>query len=165
MKMRRETGLSALELTVVVLIIGLIASVALPNVVAASRSYRLQIATRALAQQLNTCRQKAVTANQPVSIQVTATESRIDTNRNGVFGDAGGSGLPADEPAVPFGNETAYLSGTSLPATVTFTSRGELPLGAGARTLTVRFGSTAQRTISIDTRGAVTVGPEAPAAN
>lgn len=159
MKTRREAGASILELTIVALIIGLVASIALPNIVAATRSYRLQIVTRALAQQLNLCRQKAVTANLPVSIQLTATRSQIDTNRNGVFGDAGGGGMAADDVAVTFGNETTLLAG-EMPTTITFTSRGEMPIGAGARALTLRYAGSFQRTVSIDTRGAVVVGPE-----
>ena len=160
MHRRSEAGISALELAVVILVIGLIASIALPNVIAATRSYRLQIATQALVQQLNLCRQKAVAANQQVSIQITATQTRIDTNRNGIFGDSGGSGVAADEPAVTFGTEAAYLASPAPPATVTFTSRGEMPIGAGARSFTVRYGNQRQRTISIDTRGAVMLGPE-----
>jgi prepilin-type N-terminal cleavage/methylation domain-containing protein len=166
MKVRKDQGVSALELVVVMLIVGVIATIAVPNVSRAYRAYNLQVAAQSVAQQLNRCRQKAVSANRPVSIRIMAGTGQavMDTNFNGTFGDAGGSGLPPDDPPDTLSLNGATLVSQDTPIVRTFTSRGELPIGTqpSTQTITVRY-SDRQRVISIDPRGAVKMGDEEPA--
>jgi prepilin-type N-terminal cleavage/methylation domain-containing protein len=166
MKERKDQGVSALELVVVVMIIGVLATIAVPNVHRALRGYNLQVAAQSVAQQLNQCRQKAVSMNRPVSIRIEPNLSRavMDTNFNGTFGDAGGSGLPPDDPPDTLSLNSATLVSQDNPIVRTFTSRGELPFGTqpSTQTITVRF-SGRQRVVTIDPRGAVKIGDETPA--
>jgi hypothetical protein len=136
------------------------ASVALPAVGAAGRHYRLSIAAQAVAQQLNLCRQRAVASNQTTSVMFTSALAQFDTNYNGIFGDAGGSGLPADEGPSMFAVADLSITAADNPVIRTFTARGELPLAVSpeSQAITVSYGGLT-RVVSIDPRGAVTVGP------
>jgi prepilin-type N-terminal cleavage/methylation domain-containing protein len=147
-----QRGFSALELTIVILVIGVLAAIAIPNAVTAYNGYQLQIAANVLEQQFNRCRQEAVRANQPTVIKVSANSTQIDVNRNTTFGDT------PDGPAIAF-SSSAYVS-TFNPTNgeVTFTSRGEMVIGVNP-SFKVVYGSRA-RIVSIDPRGSVTIGTE-----
>ena len=149
---RLQSGFSALEVMVVVLVVGILAAIAVPNIVSASRSYTLLTAAQALEQQLNRCRQEAVRANQPVQIQITAHSSVIDTDHDGVFTDEGFAATISNDASVTMN------SPTDTNGKITFTSRGEMLIGVNP-SLTVSY-SGHTRTVTIDPRGAVQVGPE-----
>src|SRR5262245_39605409 len=116
MKSRREAGFSALELTIVVLVIGILAAIVVPNMITARRSYTLLIAAQALEQQLNRCRQEAVRANQPVGIKITTHDSTIDTDHDGVYTDEGLPATISDDASV------TMTSPTDTSGVITFTS-------------------------------------------
>jgi Tfp pilus assembly protein FimT len=162
---RRETGLSVLEIAVILLVIGAISAIALPNIYTASRSYTLKIAADRIAQQLNLCRQKALVANRTRLIQIDPATGLaiVDTNDNTQFGDSGGSGVPADDPAEYVDLTGITVTSQDNPIVRGFTSRGEVPIGHSSlptvQDITVRYRSK-QRTITIEPRGAIVVGPE-----
>ena len=143
-----------MELMAVVLVVGIIAATAIPSALSAYRSYTLSVAADALAQQLNRCRQEAVRLNVPMRIRVAEHHSRIDVDRDGNFDSE-------DGPVVSFGGAAAVTTMVPSDGVVTFTSRGELPIGVSpAFTIT---SSGYDRVVSIDPLGAVDVGPESPA--
>ena len=165
MKKNCESGMSLVETTFVVLVISILAALVVPNVAAARDSYRLRLAADAVRQQLYLCRQRALVANQTCSILISATGwAQIDTNLNGTFGDAGGNGLPADDPATTLDLSGATLSSADNPIVRRFTSRGEVPWQdtAGSQSITVTYRGL-RRVITIEQRGAVLVGDETPA--
>lgn len=150
----RQGGFSALELSVVVLVFGIIAATGIPYAVSAYRSYELTNAANALAQQLNRCRQEAVRLNVQMKIRVSPHFSRIDLNRSDSF-DAD------DGPVVGHGEDAGITDMSPSDGIVTFTSRGELPIGV-TPSFTMTYSGYA-RVVSVDPRGAVEVGPETPA--
>jgi Tfp pilus assembly protein FimT len=153
MKHKSESGFSVIELTVISAIVIVIAAIAIPNVVAARRSYTLLIGAEGLAQQLNRCRQEAVRVNDTMQIQVTATTTQIDLSRDGAFAGADGAVYLIENVTI----------GSMAPAdgVVTFNSRGELPVLAPSGSSTVSA-SGYKRVVTIEPRGAVIVGPEIP---
>jgi len=157
---RNQKGFgSILEITLVCSVSATMAAVAVPSVNSAMKSYKLSMASQAVAQRLNVCRQRAVAANRPTSILVTSSLAQVDTNYNGIFGDAGGNGVPADEPPQMLGVAGCTVSPTQGLIVRTFTGRGELPLGLApeTQTITVEY-SGVRRMVSIDPRGGVSVG-------
>jgi hypothetical protein len=158
---RGERGVASLvEILFIVTAAAVMAGLALPAIGTATRHYRLSAAAQAVAQQLNLCRQRAVASNQSTSVMFTSTLAQFDTNYNGIFGDAGGSGVPADEGPFMFSVAHVSITAADRPIVRTFTARGELPLAMSpeSQAITVSYGGLS-RVVSIDPRGAVTVGP------
>jgi prepilin-type N-terminal cleavage/methylation domain-containing protein len=155
-KKSTDTGFSALELVIVVLIIGVLAAIALPNVVSASRSYTLNIAATAIAQQLNMCRQVAVRSNlrTTIKIDVDAMSTQIDTTH-----DDPPEFTDADEPKVLLSTDAQISEMNPDDGLITFTSRGEIPTGAQLPSITVTYAGRT-RVVTVGTRGDVNVGPE-----
>ncbi len=71
--MKQNEGFSMLELLVVVLVIGLIAAVALPQALTAVKAYRLHSDTAAFAGQLNVARFRATSQNTPYRVAITTS--------------------------------------------------------------------------------------------
>jgi prepilin-type N-terminal cleavage/methylation domain-containing protein len=156
---QRERGFTALEITVVVLIIATIMAIAIPNIISATRSYKLQIAADAVAQQLNRTRQEAVRANIPKGLLV-------GTNSTQFLGDPDPLVTADDETAITISSSaTVTPVPSNATTTVIFTSRGEMPLQVGqpsiSRTFKVVY-SGKKRVITVDPRGAIDVGGEQP---
>ena len=153
----RQEGFSALEITVVVLIIAAIGAIAVPNIVSATRSYKLQIAADALAQQLNRTRQEAVRANFKRALTVGSTTSTY-------IGDPTVTG-DEEAPLTLTSSATIYPYPSDASKTVTYTSRGEMEI-TSTLTPNPKFKvvySGKMRVVDIDPRGAVIVGAEQPA--
>jgi len=146
-----ESGFSAIELIVVVMIIVAIAAIVIPNAVTAYNGYQLQIAATALEQQLNRCRQEAVRFNVPTKIKVTAHNTRIDLNHDNAFDST-------DEEPVLISDAATVTAFTPANGEVTYTSRGEMPLGGNA-SFTITY-SGRSRVVSVDPRGACFIAPE-----
>jgi Tfp pilus assembly protein FimT len=148
-----QAGFSVLELTIVIMVIFVLAAIAIPNMISAARSYKVNIAAQALEQQLNRCRQEAVRKNQPVPIKITAatTSSAIDL-------DDGGTDFTDDGTDVTLSNDATITINSPTDGIVTFTSRGEMLIGVNP-SFTFSY-SGASRTVTIDPRGAVSIGAE-----
>jgi type II secretory pathway pseudopilin PulG len=165
MTRRGEKGVSVLEIVVTVLLIALIAAIALPSVTRGVRSYKLQLAARSIAQQLNRCRRRSVSTNRQVSVRFIGSQAVLDTNSDGNFGfPITPPSLAPDDPPMAISMDGMTLVSADDPVTRTFTSRGALPLGVApaAQTIIIRYLGR-QRAIEIDPRGAVAMGPEVPA--
>ena len=146
----RETGLSAIEVTIIVVIAGTLAAIAVPNVIEATTSYNVRIAAEALAQQLNRCRQEAVRANLPITIKVEADRTKIDANRDTDYDDDGEMVLIGDDATI---NLVEPESGI-----VVYSSRGEMQDFITPE-FRVVYGHRARR-VTVDPRGSVTVHAE-----
>lgn len=145
-----ETGLSVLEVTIIVLVIAALAAIAIPNFQQATLSYNIQIAANALSQQLNRCRQEAVRANLPLKIRVAAHSTSIDLNRDNDFTN--------DADLVSLGEDATVTLVTPTDGVVEYSSRGEMRLGVAPE---FRVGANGRyRRVTIDPRGAVTVHSE-----
>jgi Tfp pilus assembly protein FimT len=168
MTRRREAGLSVMEVMVIVLVIGIIVAIAVPGLMSAQRAYRLSSAAQAVAQNLQLCRQTAVSTNLPTSIQFQTSGqvavAVIDSNNNGTFGDDGGGQRPPDREALTLSAENCTITGAGGETddiVRSFSSRGELPLGADPdeQDITITYAGNS-RTVTIDPRGQITVGPQ-----
>jgi prepilin-type N-terminal cleavage/methylation domain-containing protein len=71
--MKHEDGFSMLELLVVVLIIGIIAALALPQALTAVKAYRLHSDTAAFAGHLNVSRFRATSQNTPYRVTISTS--------------------------------------------------------------------------------------------
>jgi Tfp pilus assembly protein FimT len=156
---RREAGLSIFELAIVILGFGIVASIAIPNVLTAQRAYKLNIAATALAQQLNLCRQLAVRTNLPTTIRVASLRADIDADHSGTYGTGvDTSQTLTSESTISIVNGTVQ-NGTLGEGFVQFSSRGDIPVGDTAPSFRVTYGSR-YRDVVVDNRGAVTIGAE-----
>jgi len=159
MSPKREAGLSLIELAIVVLGFGIVASIAIPNVLSATRSYKLNIAATAVAQQLNLCRQIAVRSNLPTKIQFSSLQARTDADHDGTFTSSGDSSQAITQESTITITTTTNQNSTLGANKIEFSSRGDIPVGDTAPVLRVTYGSR-YRVITVDNRGAVTVGAE-----
>jgi Tfp pilus assembly protein FimT len=159
MNNNREAGMSIIELATILLMIGVVAGIAIPNGISATRSYKLNIAATALAQQLNLCRQQAVRTNLPTTIRISGLIADIDVNHSGTYDSSDGpSRTLSTDSSITIANTTVQ-SGTLGTGLVQYSSRGDIPVGQTAPTFRVSSG-THYRDVTVDNRGAVTVGSE-----
>jgi type II secretory pathway pseudopilin PulG len=156
---RGQQGFSLLEVVVLCSMMTAMAAVGVPSLSGAMRHYKLSMAANSVAQHLNACRQRAVAANRTTAIRISDALGQIDTNYNGVYGDAGTGGHPADIAPMALDLSGCTLVQSSSSIVRTFTGRGELPFGVApaTQTITVQYAGLS-RTVSISPRGAVTVG-------
>ena len=145
----RQAGVSAIEVTIIVLVVGTLAAIAIPNVIEATQSYNVRIAADALAQQLNRCRQEAVRVNLPMQIKVESQTTSINLNRNESFTDDG------DGSVVTFSQDAVVTEFDPEDGIVTYSSRGEMQDFITPE-FRVVYGARARR-VTVDPRGAVTV--------
>jgi Tfp pilus assembly protein FimT len=158
-KSKREAGVSLLELATIILMIGVVASIAIPNGISATRAYKLNLAATALAQQLNLCRQQAVRTNLPTTIRISGLVADIDINQSGTYDTADGpSRTLATDTNISITNPTVQNS-TLGAGYVQYSSRGDIPIGDAAPIFRVTYGSR-YRDVTVDNRGAVSVGAE-----
>jgi Tfp pilus assembly protein FimT len=159
MRSSREAGLSVIELAAITLIMGVIASIAIPNVLSATRAYKLNIAATALAQQLNLCRQEAVRTNLPTTIRISGNTADIDVNHSGTYdSNDGPTRTLATDPRITIVNTT--VQNTTLGSGyVQYSSRGDIPVLQTPPVFRVYYG-TRYRDVSVDNRGAVVVSSE-----
>jgi Tfp pilus assembly protein FimT len=156
---RIESGITVLELTVIILIIGAVAGITLPNIVTAARSYKLNMAATALAQQLNLCRQEAVKSNLPTTLRLTGNIAEVDVNHDDAFDSADGPVRTISSESNIVITTTTQQNSTLGTGKVQFSSRGDIPVGDSPPVFRITY-STRYRTVTVDTRGAVTVSAE-----
>lgn len=167
---KRQAGLSVMELVTIMGIVAVLATIAVPNIVSATRAYKLSNASNALVQQLNLSRQLAVRGNRPTQVRFTiqpesaylTAQPYFDNDGNFVFETVGGpvSAVSSDT-GVTLSSANALTNGT-VPIkyySVIFTSRGDLKIGDPTPTFTLTYKGR-NRNVSVDTRGGVTLGPE-----
>jgi Tfp pilus assembly protein FimT len=159
MRSSREAGISLIEVATITLMIGIVASIAIPNAISATRAYKLNIAATALAQQLNLCRQEAVRTNLPTTIRISGLAADVDVNHSGTYDSSDGpTRLLSTDSRITISN-TVVQNSTLGTGFVQYSSRGDIPVGQTAPSFRVVYGSR-YRDVSVDNRGAVTVGAE-----
>ncbi len=156
-----DDGFSMLELSAVVLIIGLISALALPQALTGVKAYRLHSNAAALAAQLNMARFRATSQNTPYRIQVStavvpheftldrlcgATTTSVDSNCSAAY-QARTSGTEGGAQPIERGNSftttnpggtTAYpgtITGGSAATVFYFNTRG-MPVDSSGNPLT-----------------------------
>jgi Tfp pilus assembly protein FimT len=157
-----ETGLSLVEVAVIVLIMGAIFALALPAISRSISAYNLRSTADHMAQRLSAGRSLAMAKNRAIAVSI--------NRETGLFGfdfsTPEADGIPdttdPNDPAVeyyvgtvPDGMSISFDDDKAF-TTVTFNSRGELPIGEQQRSITLA-NSSAQAVVQVDLRGKVTV--------
>ena len=153
-----EDGKSLVEIAVVVMICAVVTAIALPAVASSIKSYNLRSAASHLAERISAVRALAMAKNKAVNFTF--------DNVSGHYGfDFDGDHVPdttdPDPPpgyynwgVLPDGITCVFPDGN--PITIVFNSRGELPIGAVAQTITLQSsGRTA--TVNVNLRGRVSI--------
>jgi type II secretory pathway pseudopilin PulG len=159
-----DFGFSMIETVIVFLIIGIVVAFALPMVSGAVKAYNLRSASNHLAERISAVRALAIAKNRSVTFSFNNVSGRYGFD----FDLPEGDGIPDTfDPAEPDTKTGGYYweilpnsvqaefpGGT--PIKITFNSRGELPIGAAAKTITLQsYGKTAQ--VVVNLRGKITV--------
>lgn len=131
-KPARESGLTILETTIVVLIAGVVIAFATPKIVSAMREYRLNIATRQAADLIQRVKSQSVSDNHKASLLVDTANRRFGI----VVYDAGGTVVRTDYFPMPQGITFATPSGLTAPIAGAPTSQAvSFPAQSGSTTV------------------------------
>lgn len=157
-----DSGFSIIEIVIVSLIISIVLAFALPMVSGAVKAYNLRSASNHLAERMSAVRALAIAKNRSVTFSFNNVSGRYGFD----FDLPDGDGIPdTSDPAdpemgtyywetLPNGVQAEFPGGT--PIKITFNSRGELPIGAAAQTITLQsYGRTAQ--VAVNLRGKISV--------
>ncbi len=169
---KKERGFTALEIAVVVMLVGVLLAFATPKITAAMREYRLNIAARQMVGLINRAKMSAVSDNKKTSIAVDITGNRAGLV---IYKDDGTTvdhiefiplpqGItfqkPAGVSAVPPGVTTTGLVSFSLKNGYymqDFTSRGFPVVASGPDVVSIFFGnSKSYEAITITSVGGIT---------
>jgi type IV fimbrial biogenesis protein FimT len=155
--MQKNSGFSLIEMMVVIAIIAIVASIAVPNFIGWLPKQRLGTASRDILSALHQARLRAVKENADVTVQFDiGNDSYIAFLDNGE-----GGGNPAD--GVQNGSEIAFKS-TAMPAgidlnnttfsnnRISFSRRG-LPNNVTGGTVTIRNSENVKRQIGVNQTG------------
>lgn len=118
-KRRQESGFTILETAAVVLIVGVVVAVATPKISNAMREYRLNIATRQLADIVNRAKTQAVSDNRKSSLVVDTANKKMGI----IVYDVAGNVVRTDFMPLPQGISFTMPAGVSAPVTGAPTSR------------------------------------------
>jgi Tfp pilus assembly protein FimT len=154
----KESGVSLIEVTIVVLVTTILLTFAIPNINTAVRAYRLRNTADHMAERLSAVRALAMAKNRSMTFAF--------NNASGRYGfDFTNDGAPdttdPDETTIIYSFEilpsdiTANFPGNA-PITVTFNSRGELPIGAAEQLITLRNYSRSIN-VRVNLRGKISV--------
>jgi type II secretion system protein H len=153
--LREPDGFTLTELFVAIAIVGVLAAVAVPNILGQMPRYRLNGAASQLKAELMAARMKAVSKNRKVAIFfTTAREYRICDDANGDHTVANGEGDAKVK------NIQAHYPGVTLTATATpvFTPRGTLDSSGGITNITLTVSNSAgAKQLSINQPGRVQI--------
>jgi type II secretory pathway pseudopilin PulG len=159
---RNDSGFSIVEIVIVCMAIGIVIAFALPMVSGAVKAYNLRSASNHLAERISAVRALAIAKNRSVTFSFNNVSGRYGFD----FDLPEGDGIPdTSDPAepdmggyyweiLPNSVQAEFPGGT--PIKITFNSRGELPIGAAAKTITLQsYGRTAQ--VVVNLRGKISV--------
>lgn len=153
-----ESGMSLIEVTVVVLLTVILLAFAIPNINTAIRGYKLRNSADHMAERLSAVRALAMAKNKSITFAFNNTSGRygFDFNNDGTP-----DTTDADEPTIIYNYEilpsdiTGVFPGNA-PITLTFNSRGELPIGATEKFITLN-NYTKSIIVHVNLRGKVSV--------
>ncbi len=125
-------GFTTLELTIVVLITGVIAAIATPKITNAMREYRVSIAVRHMADLVQRAKVQAISENHSVALRVDTANNRAGL----VVYDANNNEVRVDYIPLPQGVSFAMPAGVTAPVTGAPTDRSvSFALKAGSTTI------------------------------
>jgi type IV fimbrial biogenesis protein FimT len=144
----RERGFTAIEIMIVVLIVGILAAIAAPNMAAMIRNQRVKTATFDIFSSLTFARSEAVKRNTTVTL--TPNSASTDWAKGWVITDANGNVLKTENDRKLTAAELVFTGPTS----VVYARSGRLGGAAAAFSLTATSGtSTFTRCINVDLSG------------
>lgn len=153
-----ESGMSLIEVMVVILLATILLTFAIPNINTAIRGYKLRNAADHMAERLSAVRALAMAKNKSVTFAFnnTAKNYGFDFNSDGVP-----DTTDADEPTIRYNFETLSSDLTAefpgnAPIKVTFNSRGELPIGATEQVIALKAYTKSIR-VRVNLRGKISV--------
>ena len=157
----KEKGFSLLEVTGVVLLVALILAIALPTVATAVRAYNLKSAANHMAERLSAVRALALAKNRNVTFSFNNSTKNYGFDFTGTEGDGTPDTVDPDDPSASYYSETLPSGITATfpgntPIKVTFSSRGELPIGSTEKAIVLSSGSKSV-TVSVNLRGRIYV--------
>ena len=139
-----ERGASLLDLLIVVVIIGIILCVAIPQMGRSLELRRLDVASAKVASKLSEARSVAIKRNSLGKLNITAGQNTMQV----------ATPLTTVGPVETLPGGITFSSST--PANITFDSLGRL--NTSAQTVTLQSTSGKTKTVSISARGEVTIG-------
>ena len=156
-----EVGFSMVEVTVVILLIGIIMAFVLPKVSDAVKAYNLRSTADHMAERLSAVRALALAKNQNVTFSFNNSSKQYGFDFTGTTGDGVPDTSDPSNPSVAYLLETlpSEVSATfpnSTPIKVTFNSRGEMPIGATEQYITLRSYNRSVQ-VHVNLRGRITV--------
>ena len=161
MKRRNDKGFSLVETVMVVMIIIIILAIALPMINNALQAYTLRNAADHVAERISAVRALALAKNKNITFSFNNTTQNYGFDFTGTTGDGVPDVVDPDDPTINYNIESlpsgvnATFPGNA-PIQVTFTSRGELPIGAAIQDIVLRSGSR-QMTVTVNLRGRIYV--------
>jgi Tfp pilus assembly protein FimT len=156
-----EAGFSIMEITVIVLLIGIILAFVVPKINEAIRAYKLRNTADHVAERLAAVRALALAKNQNVTFSFNNTSEQYGFDFTGASGDGIPDTSDPDNPSLSYFLEalpddiTTTFPG-NVPIKVTFNSRGEMPIGATEQYIAIRNGSRLLQ-VHVNLRGRITV--------
>lgn len=149
-------GFTTLELTIVVLITGVIAAIATPKITNAMREYRVSIAVRHMADLVQRAKVQAISENHSVALRVDTANNRAGL----VVYDANNNEVRVDYIPLPQGVSFAMPAGVTAPVTGAPTARSvSFALKAGSTTIYEQsFTSRGFPAVATGTMNAIYVG-------
>ncbi|MBI3654459.1 MAG: prepilin-type N-terminal cleavage/methylation domain-containing protein [Acidobacteria bacterium] len=156
-----EAGFSMVEVTVVILLVGIIMAFVLPKVNDAVKAYNLRSTADHLAERLSAVRALALAKNQNVTFSFNNSSRQYGFDFTGTSGDGVPDMADPSNPSMSYFLETlpSEVSTTfpnNAPIKVTFNSRGEMPIGASEQVITLRSYNRSVL-VRINLRGRITV--------
>ena len=149
-------GFTTLELTVAVLITGVIAAIATPKITNAMREYRVSIAVRQMTDLVQRAKVQAISENHSVALRVDTANNRAGL----VVYDANGAEVRVDYIPLPGGVSFAMPTGVTAPVNGAPTSRSvSFALKTGSTTIYEQsFTSRGFPAVTAGTMNAIYVG-------
>ena len=157
----REAGMSLLEVTVVVLIIGVVLAFTIPMFGKSMNAYKLRSAADHMAERLAGVRALAMAKNRNVTFSLNNSSLNYGFDFTGTLGDGVPDTSDPDDPTILYnfetlgsGIRTTFPGG--VPIKVTFNSRGEMPIGNVEQAIVLQS-SGGSITVRVNLRGKVSV--------
>jgi Tfp pilus assembly protein FimT len=157
----KEAGFSVVEITIVILMIGIILAIAFPRISAAVQAYKLRSSADHIAERLSAVRALALAKNKSVTFSFNNSSGQYGFDFTSPSADGVPDTSDPENPSISYFTEglPSYISATfpgNAPIIVTFNSRGELPIGSTDKYIVLTYNSKTVQ-VHVNLRGRVTV--------